>query len=71
MRIVGRQVIEVDRYSLRVTKSGLLSKKVYDIDIDDIDSIGMQKGNMSSMFKSAKFNNNGNNPKNYQRLEWG
>jgi hypothetical protein len=63
-RIVGRQVIEVDRYTLRITKSGLLSKKVYDFDIVDIDSISNQKVNFTNMFKSAKFNNSSANSSN-------
>lgn len=55
-RIVERQVIEIDKYTLRILKSALFSKKVYDFDIMDIDSIGNQKANFSNLFKSAKFN---------------
>jgi len=55
-RIVERQVIEIDKYTLRILKSALFFKKVYDFDIMDIDSIGNQKANFSNLFKGAKFN---------------
>jgi hypothetical protein len=57
-RLFGRQLIEIDRYTLRLTKSGVLSKKIYDFDIEDIDSIGNQKVNMANLLKSGKFNTN-------------
>lgn len=64
-RLFGRQLIEVDKYTLRLTKSGILSKKVYDFDIEDIDSINRQKVNMANMFKNGKFNaGNSNNNSN-------
>lgn len=56
-RLFGRQLIEVDKYTLKITKSGLLSKKIYEFDVEDIDSIAMQKPNFSNFFKNAKFSN--------------
>jgi hypothetical protein len=64
-RLFGRQLIEIDKYTLRLTKSGILSKKVYNFDIEDIDSIRRQKVNMANRFKNRKFNtSNSNNSSN-------
>ncbi len=50
--LTERQFIELDNYSLRITKKGLLSKKVVEIDIEDIDKIGMKNVKLAQSFKA-------------------
>lgn len=62
-QIFEKQIIEVDRYTLRITKQRLFTKKVYDFDLEDIDSIERDKVTLSNSFKNAKFNTGNTNRK--------
>lgn len=53
-----KQILELDRYTLILTKQRLLSKKIYEIDVEDIQSIGHLKPTIINSFKNIQFSNN-------------
>lgn len=53
-KFTEKQFIELDRYSLNITKTGLLSKKVYMLDMEDIQAIRRQKPSMKSSFRNIQ-----------------
>lgn len=54
-KFTEKQFIELDRYSLIITKTGLFYKKIYMLDIEDVQAIERQKPSMKSSFKNIRF----------------
>lgn len=53
-KFTEKQFIELDKYSLIITKTGLFYKKIYMLDIEDIKSLIKQKPTFKSSFKSVR-----------------
>lgn len=50
--VTEQQTIELDIYNLKITKKSLLSKNVVEIDLQDIDAIGMKNIKITQAFKA-------------------
>lgn len=58
--LTEKQIIELDRYTLMITKVRLLSKKIYEIDVEDIKSIEIQRASIANSLKNIRFTSKNN-----------
>lgn len=63
-KFTEKQFIELDRYSLIITKTGLFYKKIYMLDIEDIQALQKQKTSFKSLLKNIRVSGAASSQKN-------
>lgn len=54
-KFTEKQSIELDKYSLIITKTALFSKNIYEFDMEDIRAIQKEKASLKSSFRNVRF----------------